>query len=75
MTRFTPDPSFYATAAEATGAPPERLAYVATIGVGENGNTPADALATLDLDPGSSSYGRIVNRLEMPNVEIGRAHV
>ena len=68
MTRFTPDPSFYATAAEATGAPPERLAYVATIGVGENGNTPADALATLDLDPGSSSYGRIVNRLEMPNV-------
>ena len=68
MTRFTPDPSFYPTAAEATAAPPERLAYVATIGVGSNGNTPADGLATLDLDPGSSSYGQIVNRLEMPNV-------
>ena len=68
MTRFTPDPSFYATAAQATAAPPERLAYVATIGVGNNGSTPPDALGVLDLDPGSSSYGLIVSRLEMPNV-------
>src|SRR5512134_1127649 len=68
MTRFRPDPSFYATADQAAAAPPERLAYVATIGVGDNGTTPPDALGVLDLDPGSSSYGRIVSRLEMPNV-------
>ena len=68
MTRYTPDPTFYATAAEATTAPREGLAYVATIGVGQNGNTRPDALGTLDLDPGSSTYGQIVNRLELPNV-------
>jgi len=68
MARLTPDPSFYPTAAQAVAAPVERLAYVATIGVGTNGDTPPDALAVLDLDPGSSSYGQIVNRLEMPHV-------
>ena len=68
MPRFTPDPSFYATATQAATAPPERLAYVATIGVGQNGDTPPDALGVLDLDPASSSYGQIVSRLEMPNV-------
>jgi methanethiol oxidase len=68
MSRITPDPSFYATAAQAAAAAPERLAYVATIGVGDNGSSPPDALGVLDLDPGSSSYGQIVNRVEMPNV-------
>jgi len=68
MSRFTPDPSFYATAEEAAAAPPELLAYVATIGVGANGSTRPDALAVLDLDPDSPSYGEVVNRLEMPNV-------
>jgi methanethiol oxidase len=68
MSRLTPDPTFYPTAAQASAATPERLAYVATIGVGTNGHTPADALGVLDLDPDSSSYGQIVNRLEMPNV-------
>jgi hypothetical protein len=33
MTRLTPDPTFYATAALAAAAGPERLAYVATIGI------------------------------------------
>ena len=68
MTRITPDPSFYATAAQAAKAAPERLAYVATIGVGDNGKTPPDALGVLDLDAGSPSHGEIVNRVEMPNV-------
>ena len=63
MTRLTPDPTFYATATQATAAAPERLAYVATIGVGQNGDTPPDALGVLDLDPASSTYGQIVNRL------------
>ena len=44
MSRITPDPSFYATAAQAAAAAPEQLAYVATIGVGDNGNSPPDAL-------------------------------
>ena len=68
MARITPDPSFYPTATDAAAASPERLAYVATIGVGNNGNTPPDALGVLDLDESSSTYGQIVNRVEMPNV-------
>ena len=68
MSRLTPDPSFYATAIDAAAAAPEQLAYVATIGVGQNGDTPADALGVLDLDERSSSYGEIVGRTEMPNV-------
>src|SRR5215213_79939 len=68
MSRLTPDPSFYATATDAAAAAPEQLAYVATIGVGKNGDTPADALGVLDLDERSSSYGEIVGRTEMPNV-------
>ena len=53
MSRLTPDPSFYATATEAAAAAPEQLAYVATIGVGQNGDTPPDALGVLDLDESS----------------------
>ena len=68
MSRLTPDPSFYATATEAAAAAPEQLAYVATIGVGQNGDTPPDALGVLDLDASSPSYGEIVGRVEMPNV-------
>ena len=67
-TRLTPDPSFYATATEAATAAPEKLAYVATIGVGQNGDSRPDALGVLDLDAASPSYGEIVGRVEMPNV-------
>ena len=68
MARITPDPSFYPTATQAAAAAPEQLAYVATIGVGNNGDTPPDALGVLDLDESSPSYGQIVGRVEMPNV-------
>jgi methanethiol oxidase len=68
MARLTPDPTFYPSAAEAASAAPERLAYVATIGVGQNGDAPRDALAVLDLDPDSPTNGEIVSRVEMPNV-------
>jgi methanethiol oxidase len=68
MARLTPDPTFYPSAAEAVSAAPERLAYVATIGIGQNGDAPPDALAVLDLDPDSSTYGEIVSRIEMPNI-------
>ena len=44
MARITPDPTFYPTATDASAAAREQLAYVATIGVGHNGDTPPDAL-------------------------------
>jgi hypothetical protein len=64
MARITPDPSFYPTATDASAAAPEKLAYVANIGVGDNGDTPPDALGVLDQNASSSSYGQIVNRVE-----------
>lgn len=65
MTRLTPDPSFYPSARLAARAPRERLAYVATLGV-EEGRP--DALCVIDVDGTSPTFGRIVGRLEMPNV-------
>ena len=66
MARLTPDPTFYASPAAAAEAPQETLAYVATLQE-RNGNQKPDALTVLDLQPGSSTYGQIVSRLEMPN--------
>jgi selenium-binding protein 1 len=68
MTRITPDPTFYPTATQAAAAPREQLAYVATIDASSNGDGGPDALAVLDLDESSSSYGELVGRVEMPNV-------
>jgi methanethiol oxidase len=68
MTRLTPDPTFYPTASDATAARPERVGYVATINTSTNGNGRPDALAVLDLDEHSSTFGELVNRVEMPNV-------
>ena len=68
MARITPDPTFYPTATKATAAPREQLAYVATIDASSNGDGRPDALAVLDLDESSSSYGELVGRVEMPNV-------
>src|SRR3954469_6556533 len=68
MARLTPDPTFYASPAAAAEAPQETLAYVATLNEPGNGDRKPDALTVLDLQPGSSTYGRLVSRLEMPNV-------
>jgi selenium-binding protein 1 len=65
MARFTPDPSFYASPAEAAGAPPETLAYVVTLNTAGDGDP--DAIAVLDVEEGSSTYGQLVGRLDMPN--------
>ena len=46
-------------------APKEQLAYVAVLNT--DGTRP-DALAVLDTDTGSSTYGQVVGRVEMPNV-------
>ena len=48
------DPTFYRSPADAAAAPPEKLAYLATF------SRPADrpdALAVVDVDPQSPSYG------------------
>jgi selenium-binding protein 1 len=68
MARWTPDPSFYPSPAVAAEAPPETLAYVVTLNTGANGDRAPDALAVLDLEPGSATYGKLVGRLDMPNV-------
>jgi selenium-binding protein 1 len=51
---------------EAVRSPRESLAYVAAVAAGAR--TP-DYLATVDLDPTSKTYSRVVRRLRMPHVE------
>src|SRR5215211_4634239 len=72
MARVTPDPTFYASALEASAAPREKLGYVVTLNPaaatgGASADGRPDALRTVDLDPESSTYGELVGRLEMPN--------
>jgi selenium-binding protein 1 len=57
----------FATPAEARKSPPEKLAYVAATYAGTGVGKP-DYLATVDVDPRSSTYSRVVHRLKMPNV-------
>jgi len=62
------DPTFYRSAGAAIAAEPEHLAYVATLNTAGPGEDPKpDALVVLDTDRQSSSYGKIVGRLDMPN--------
>ncbi|WZP00274.1 selenium-binding family protein [Isosphaeraceae bacterium EP7] len=62
-----PDSRTFATPAEAAKSPPEMLAYVAAIYEGTGIRKP-DYLATIDVDPKSETYSRVVHRLPMPNV-------
>lgn len=57
----------YATVADAIKSPPERIAYVPGIYAGTRFVQP-DYLATIDLDPGSTTYGQVIHRLPMPFV-------
>src|SRR4051812_3331774 len=57
----------FASPAEARKSPPEKLAYVACVYAGTRVAKP-DYLATIDLDPSSESYSRVVHRLPMPTV-------
>jgi methanethiol oxidase len=57
----------YASPGAAMRAPRETLAYVPCIYAGTGIEKP-DYLATVDVDPASETYGRVVHRLEMPNV-------
>ena len=75
MAAWRPDPTFYPSPRLAAQAPPERLAYVATMnpaaafpaGAGAAGARRPDALVVADVDPESPTYGRLVGRAEMPH--------
>ena len=47
-----PDPTFYASPADAAAAPAETHAYVVTLNTGTNGDRAPDALTVLDLEDG-----------------------
>ncbi|WP_206951325.1 selenium-binding family protein [Trinickia acidisoli] len=64
MSSWKPDPTFYPSARLAAEAPKETLAYVASF---DPTRRIPDELAVVDLDPGSSDYGKIVDRIAMPN--------
>jgi selenium-binding protein 1 len=58
------DPSFYPSPRLTMQAPPERLADVATVNPNLDGRP--DALAVVDVDPRSPTYGQVVGRVELP---------
>jgi methanethiol oxidase len=63
MTFLKPDPTFYPSPRDAAAAPPEKIAYVAAL------SWPADqpdALAVVDVDPSSGSYGSVTGFTELP---------
>src|ERR1700682_352936 len=62
---LTPDPTFYPSPRLAMQAPAERLAYVALLNPAHDGRP--DGMAVVDVDPASSSYGRVVGRIDMPH--------
>ncbi|EXJ68544.1 uncharacterized protein A1O5_08337 [Cladophialophora psammophila CBS 110553] len=57
------DPTFYRHAAEAVAAPPEELAFVVAYDPEFKKN---DAVFVVDLDPKSTTYGRVVGKVEVP---------
>ena len=59
-----PDPTFHPSPRLAMQAPAERIAYTVLLSPG--GARP-DALAVVDVDPKSKTYGSVLHRLDMPN--------
>jgi methanethiol oxidase len=57
------DPTFYRTPDDAIAAPGEQLAYVAAFDPSGHQN---DAIAVLDCDESSSSFGKVVGWSELP---------
>ncbi len=64
MVIWRPDPTFYPSPRLAVQAPPERLAYVAT--VHPDGDGRPDAMTVVNVDPRSPTYGQVVGRTELP---------
>jgi methanethiol oxidase len=63
MATLRPDPTFYPSPKMAMQAPQEELAY--TVVLNPNGNGRPDALAVLDINSNSSTYNRVVGRVEL----------
>jgi selenium-binding protein 1 len=63
MALWKPDPTFYPSPRMAMQAPPETLAYVAALNPTRDGRP--DAMAVVDVAPGSPSYGTVVGWTEM----------
>ena len=63
MPRLTPDQSFYPSPRMAMAAEPEKLAYVAMLNADPQ---KPDAMAVVDLDMASTTYGQLVSRVDMP---------
>nr|MBA3368871.1 selenium-binding protein [Geodermatophilaceae bacterium] len=63
MALWKPDPTFYASPRDAVNAPAERLAYLAAF---DRSETQPDAIAVLDVDPVSDTYGEVVGWTDMP---------
>jgi len=62
---WRPDPSFYPSPRMAMKAPAEKFAYVAAF---DPTRQKPDAIAVVDVDPGSKTYANILGNVEMPSV-------
>src|SRR5215467_13250946 len=63
MPQWRPDQTFYPSPKMAMKAPPEMLAYVAML---DPKRASPDALAVVDVEPASKTYGQVVARVDMP---------
>ena len=57
----------YASPQEAIKAPKEKLLYTVALYTGTGIEKP-DYISTIDVDPKSKTYSKVVHRLEMPNI-------
>src|SRR5262249_23774752 len=64
MATWQPDPSFYPSPRQAAKGAPETLAYVAAF---DPARKAGDAIATVDLDPASPTYSKILGTVTVPN--------
>ena len=63
MPQLLPDQTFYPSPTMAMSAPPETFAYIALLNPDPGGK---DAMAVIDVDPGSNAYGSMTARVDMP---------
>ena len=63
MATWRPDPTFYPSPRSAMKAPPEELAFV--VRINPNGDSRPDAICVVDVNPQSSTYGKVVGEVEM----------
>lgn len=64
MALLRPDPTFYPSPKMAMQAPAESLAFVTMLNPEDDGRP--DALAVVDVEPGSPHYAQVVGQVEMP---------